>query len=144
MIVRVWPDCRSGCPQLSSQQGDRHDRLRRREQTSTVDQRAFWADIGFQPRCGGMTGSCAEPTAGVDVQRALRIAALDASNGRRACLQGSSPEGLESAPRPSFRSGLGVHILGAKLAQAQAGGGRCGLPRHVGNMLCHADETKSG
>jgi len=28
-----------------------------------------------------------------------------------------------------------VHILGAELARAQAGG-RCGLPRHVGNMLC--------
>ena len=40
---------------------------------------------------------------GVDVKHPLRIAALDASVGRRARLPGSRREGPESAPKASFR-----------------------------------------
>jgi len=75
---------------------------------------------------------------------------VDVAVGRRARLQGSSREGLESAPKPSFRSGLAeafvhrVHILGAELAQAHAGGG-VGCLAMSGICYATADETnKSG
>ena len=43
-----------------------------------------------------MTGICAQRTAGVDVKHPLRIAALDASIGRKARLQEWSREGPDS------------------------------------------------
>jgi hypothetical protein len=48
------------------------------------------------------TGSCAKETAGVDVKHPLRIAALDASIGRRTDLQGSRREQPESARDRAF------------------------------------------
>jgi hypothetical protein len=49
-----------------------------------------------------MTAICAKGTVGVDVNRALRIAAADVAFGRKARLRESPRKGPESAPKPSF------------------------------------------
>ena len=45
----------------------------------------------------------------IDVNRSLQDRSAYRAIGRRTRLQGSSREGLESAPKPSFRSGLAKH-----------------------------------
>lgn len=50
----------------------------------------------------GVRNPSAEGTAGVDVNRTLRIAAVDVAVGRKARLSGSLWEGPESEPEPSF------------------------------------------
>jgi hypothetical protein len=49
-----------------------------------------------------MTAFCAEGTSRIDVKHPLRIAALDASIGRKARLHGSPREGPESGGKPAF------------------------------------------
>jgi hypothetical protein len=51
----------------------------------------------------GTTTGCAQGTAGVDVKRALRIAAMNASIGRVARQRRSPREGPESGRKPAFR-----------------------------------------
>ena len=51
---------------------------------------------------GQMSALCAKATAGVDAKHPLRIAALDASIGRKAGLQSPPREGPECAPKPPF------------------------------------------
>ena len=64
---------------------------------TAIERRPLRIDLTHSTRRCRMTGICAKETAGVDVKRTSQIAALDASIGRIAGLQGLPREGPESA-----------------------------------------------
>src|SRR5271166_5989722 len=68
---------------------------------------------------------CVPPTTGVDVKRALRIATLDASIGRKVSLQVSPREGPESAPKPPFRCEREIGLAADIRLQFITVGSRC-------------------
>jgi hypothetical protein len=72
----------------------------------------FGVELTRLARRRGVTGICAQQTAGPDVERTFPIAVLDATIGRRARLHGRPREGPESERKPAFQCEPEIEFTG--------------------------------